>query len=258
MNLNNQTPNTLATSEASFSPSPFQADSSQINLKPQQQQKSPLKFKRIAIVLFFYLRHLVIETMLPMSLFYNLTPNLGALYAMLISASFPAISVLFTIIVSRRFEPIPILIVSLIVIGYLLSLTGDPKLIQLNTPIANTILTISYLATINCELPLIHYFARPWLTLNNAEAIKKFDAQQRLIQFREINRFVTYIWAAGLISLSIIISILVFTVELWLLNILCPLIINLGILGLVLWTGWYCGSKARIIIASGELGLDNC
>jgi hypothetical protein len=258
MSLNNQSFNTLGTSQAPLNSGPFQADSNQINLKPQKQQKSPLKLKCIIIMLLFYFRHLVIETILPMSLFYNLSPIIGALTSMLISVSFPAISVLFTIIISRRFEPIPILIILLLVVGYLLSLIGDPKLIQLNTPIVNTVLSIGYLATVDCDLPLIHYFARPWLTLNNAEAIKKFDAQQRLIQFRAVNRFVSYIWAAGLGLMSITISILVFTVDFWLLMVLCPLIVNLGILGLVLWTGWYCGTRAKIIIASGEMGLDNC
>jgi intracellular septation protein A len=188
----------------------------------------------------FFFQHIFLEIALPLILYFTLKDPLGQLYATIISSIPSLLSTLWTIIIKRRFEPLPIILVLSFFIGLGLSLGfKDAKLNQVQGPIVTSIIGISYIVTLGCKKPIIYYFSRPWMTKNDPEKIKEFDLSWESPNYRSAMKTVSIVWGLGFILQAAGTFVLIFTVNLDLVMILGHVLL-FGTIGiLIIWSAIY-------------------
>jgi intracellular septation protein A len=163
----------------------------------------------------FVFQYVFMDIAFPLILYFTLKHPLGELYATIISSIPSLLSVIWSILIKRRFEPLPILIIFAFSIGLGLSLgLKDAKLHQINGPIITTVIGTSYIATVNFKRPVIYYFTRPWITKNELEKIREFDLKWENPYIINSMKVVSVVWGLGFILQSIANVVLIFTIDL--------------------------------------------
>ncbi|KXN74915.1 hypothetical protein CONCODRAFT_1989, partial [Conidiobolus coronatus NRRL 28638] len=170
---------------------------------------------KIIKTLGFVFQYVFLDIAFPLILYFTLKRPLGELYATVISSIPSLLSVIWSILIKRRFEPLPILIIFAFTIGLGLSLgLNDAKLHQINGPIITTVIGTSYIVSINFKRPIIYYFTRPWITKNDPEKMREFDLKWENPYIFNAMKIVSIVWGLGFILQSIINVVLIFTIDL--------------------------------------------
>ncbi|KXN74906.1 hypothetical protein CONCODRAFT_1979 [Conidiobolus coronatus NRRL 28638] len=205
---------------------------------------SELTVSRIKLFIFLF-QHLFLEIALPLILYFTLKGPLGELYATIISSIPNLLSTLWTILIKRRFEPFPMILIFTFFLGLGLSLGfNDARLNQIQAPIVTLGIGIAFLITLNLSRPFIYYLSRPWMTKNDPEKIKEFNLKWKNSEFRSNMKLVSIAWGTGFILQAIVNLILVFTINLDLEMILGN-VLSFGTIGLLLiWSYFY---RAKLI-----------
>ncbi|KXN74907.1 hypothetical protein CONCODRAFT_1980 [Conidiobolus coronatus NRRL 28638] len=194
----------------------------------------------------FFFQHLFLDIALPLILYFTLKGPLGELYATIILSIPGLLSILWTILIKRRFEPMPMVLILTFLIRLGLSLgSKDAKLIQLQGPIVTSVIGISYIATLCCKKPIIYYLSRPWMTKNDPEKIKEFNLKWQNLEFRNIMKLVSIIWGLGFILQAAVNFTLIFTISLNLVKILGYVLTFSTIVILIIWSAIYMNYKAK-------------
>jgi intracellular septation protein A len=231
------------TNQANLSDTTQYVTAEDIKIPPQATKKpgfldshfSKEKVQRIKLFGFFF-QHVILEIALPLILFFTLKQPVGDLWATIYSSIPGLLSTLFTILVKRRFEPIPIIIIISFFIGFALTLKyNNPKLKQVDGSIITGIIGLAFLFSLLLNKPLIYYTSRPWITKNDPDKLEEFEEKWKNRAFRKTMTNMSLIWGFGLILQAVINLILIFTISLDLLMILSPVITygNLGLLTVV-------------------------
>jgi intracellular septation protein A len=213
--------------------------------KPILERKfSELTVSRIRLLIFLF-QHLFLEIALPLILYFTLKGPLGELYATIISSIPNLLSTVWTIVIKRRFEPLPMILIFTFFIGLGLSLGyNDSRLKQIQGPIVTLGIGITFLTTLSLSKPFIYYLSRPWITKNDLEKIKEFDLKWQNLEFRNTMKLVSIVWGTGFIIQAIVNLILVYTVNLDLEMILGN-VLSFGTIGLlIVWSYFY---RAKLI-----------
>jgi intracellular septation protein A len=206
---------------------------------------SPATAKMVRIFGFFF-QYVIMEITLPIILFFTLKDPLGVINATVISSVPSLLSALWTVLVKRRFEPLPYIIIGAFVIGLCLTLVyQNPNLRQIDGSVITGCIGIAYLVSLAFKRPLIYYFSRPWVTKNVPEAIKEFDVKWENPGFRKAMTVISIVWGVGFLIQAAINLALVFTINIDLLIILSPVLTygNIGILAI--WTTIYSLAKKK-------------
>jgi intracellular septation protein A len=194
----------------------------------------------------FFFQHIFLEIALPLILYFTLKDSLGQLYATVISSIPSLLSTVWNIIIKRRFEPLPMILILSFAISLGLSLgLNDARLSQVQGPIVTSIIGISYIATLGCKKPIIYYFSRPWMTKNDPEKIKEFDLSWENPHYRSTMKTVSIVWGLGFILHAAITFVLIFTVSLDLVIILGNLLIVVIMVILIIWSAIYKNYKTK-------------
>jgi intracellular septation protein A len=205
----------------------------------------PATAKKIRIFGFIF-QNVIMEIALPLILFFTLKGPLGEIKATIISSVPSLLSALWTILVKRRFEPLPYIMIASFFIGLGLTLAyQNPNLKQIDGSVITGCIGLAYLVSLGLKRPLIYYFSRPWVTKNVPEAIKEYDAKWENPGFRKAMTVISIVWGVGFLIQAAINLALVFTINIDLLMILSPVLTygNIGLL--VIWTTIYSLRKKK-------------
>jgi intracellular septation protein A len=203
----------------------------------------------------FLFQHIILEIALPLTLYFTLKGPIGELKAVIISSVPSLLSTVFTVLVKRRFEPLPIIIIVSFFIGLGLSLGfNNAKLNEIKGAIITGCIGLAYIISLLFEKPLIYYFSRPWQTQNDPEKIKKYDEDWKVPEFRRVMRVISIVWGTGFILQAIVNIVLIFTVSLDLIIVLGNVLTYGNIALLVTWTFLYTAWLQHRAKKRGELG----
>jgi intracellular septation protein A len=181
----------------------------------------------------FFFQHAILEVALPITLYFTLKRPLGELKATIISSVPTLLSAVYTILIKRRFEPLPFIVIVSFCIGLGLSLGfNDAKLNEIKVAIIVGAIGLAYLISLAFKRPLMYYFNRPWMTGNDPEKMKEYDAQWEKPSFAKQMRLFTMIWGIGFVLQAIANLVLIFTVSLDLVIVLGSVLTygNIGLL----------------------------
>ncbi|KXN74914.1 hypothetical protein CONCODRAFT_1988, partial [Conidiobolus coronatus NRRL 28638] len=176
----------------------------------------------------FVFQYVILDIASPLTLYFTLKDVVGELYAAIISSIPSLLSVIWSILIKRRFEPLPFLIIFAFAIGSGLSLgLNDAKLSQINGPIITTIIGTSYIATID------------------PEKMREFDSKWENPYFCNAMKTVSIVWGLGFILQSIINVVLIFIIDLDLVMILGHVLTWGTIAILLVWSYFYKNIKTK-------------
>jgi hypothetical protein len=220
----------------------LEPEDSPYNRPPQQRNKKDSK-KALKIIGFLF-QNLFIDIICPIIIFFSLQNSIGATLAIVLSAIPPAVSTIFSIVVFKRIEAIPIISLCSISITSIFTLSyGNPKFNLLPDAIIPLFIGVGFLFTIKRKRPLFYYFARPWVTQNNPEKIVEWNNKWDQAGFRRDMRLIGVGWGIGLLLRGLSWGILVYFLEVQVLLIINP-IIGLGFMvPLGVWTSVYVKKK---------------
>ncbi|KXN74905.1 hypothetical protein CONCODRAFT_1978 [Conidiobolus coronatus NRRL 28638] len=204
--------NRSSTDQANFSSTTEYVTAEDIKIPPEITKNPGFLDSRFSketvqkIKLFgFFFQHVILEIALPLILFFTLKQPVGDLWATIYSSIPGLLSTLFTILVKRRFEPIPIMIIISFFIGFALTLRyNNPKLKQVDGSIITGIIGLAFLFSLLLNKPLIYYTSRPWVTKNDPDKLEEFEEKWKIRAFRKTMTNMSLIWGFGLDLLMIL------------------------------------------------------
>ncbi|KXN74909.1 hypothetical protein CONCODRAFT_1982 [Conidiobolus coronatus NRRL 28638] len=163
----------------------------------------------------FFVQHAILEVALPIILHFTLKDPLGELNATIISSVPTLLSAVYTIVIKKRFEPLPFIVIISFCIGLGLSLGfNDAKLHEIKASIIFGVIGLAYLISLAFKRTLMYYFNRPWMTGNDPQKMKKYDAQWEKPEFVRLMKVITVFWGTGFLLQAIANLVLIFTVSL--------------------------------------------
>ncbi|KXN74910.1 hypothetical protein CONCODRAFT_1983 [Conidiobolus coronatus NRRL 28638] len=192
----------------------------------------------------FFFQHAILEIILPLVLYFTLKGPLGELKATIISSVPTLLSAVYTIGIKRRFEPLPFIVIISFCIGLGLSLGfNNAKLNEIKVAIIIGAIGLAYLISLAFKRPLMYYFNRPWMTGNDPQKMKEYEAQWEKPEFARQMRVITVIWGTGFLLQAIANLVLIFTVSLDLIIVLGKALTygNIAILAVItiIYSIWY-------------------
>jgi intracellular septation protein A len=212
--------------------------SDEINNSPK-----PNKFKLIL----FITHYMVINVALPLALYFSLKPILGELYAAIISSIPDIISILWSLIVNRIIEFLPVIIILSFFISLTLSLIfNNAKLNELKGAIVLMLIGTGFSISYRFERPLLYYLNRPWQTQNDLDKFENFNNNWQQPGYRGVMNTLSLVWGFTFIGSAIVIIVLVFTIQMDLLIIFSNVFTFGTILILSLWTAIYSLHKKKL------------
>ncbi|KXN74913.1 hypothetical protein CONCODRAFT_1987 [Conidiobolus coronatus NRRL 28638] len=213
------------------------------NAKINNNNSKSKKFKLIL----FITHYIVINVALPLALYFSLKPILGELYAAIISSIPDIISILWSIVINRIIEILPIIIILSFFISLALSLIfNNAKLNELKSAIVLGLIGLGFSISYGFERPLLYYLNRPWQTQNNLDKFDKFNNNWQQPGYRGVMNTLSLVWGFTFIASAIVIVVLVFTIQMDLLIILSNVFTFGTILILSLWTMIYSLHKKKL------------
>jgi len=188
---------------------------------------------------------IVIDAGLPYLIYTLLSSHTTQFWALVASSVPPLINNIVSIVRTRKLDAFgAIILLGIVVSVVAIFLGGDPRLLLVRESFVTVALSIACFVSLLLPRPLMFYFSRHFVAGQNAEAMARFDALWQYDIFRTMCLRMTIIWGAAFIIEFILKVILVYSLPLSLAVGVTPIIINVLIVLLVLWSMWY-GSQVR-------------
>jgi hypothetical protein len=208
------------------------------------------------------LASLVIDGLLPFLTYALLTayvPRLSPVLALGLSATFPAVNGLVTIVRRRHVDIIGVIVLVGIAVGIVATLIGgDPKLLLIRESFVTGALGMVCLTSFLWPRPLMFYIGRQFSAGEDPPKIAEFNALWQYPQARHTFRVMTIVWAIGWLGEFALRVVLVQTLSIPEVLAISPFVFNGLTIGLIAWTMAYArrqrqrGAEARAKDASAE------
>jgi hypothetical protein len=191
---------------------------------------------------------LVIDGLLPFLTYLLLTsyvPHLSQVIALGLSATFPTVNGLLTIVRRRHLDIIGAVVLTGIAFSILATLVGgDPKLLLIRESFVTGALGIVCLTSLVWPRPLMFYIGRQFSVGEDPAKIAEFNALWQYPRARHTFRVMTIVWAIGWISEFALRVVMVWTLSIPEVLAISPLVFNGITIGLIAWTIAY-GRRQR-------------
>jgi hypothetical protein len=191
---------------------------------------------------------LVIDGLLPFMTYVLLTsyvPHVSQVIALGLSATFPTVYGLVTIVRRRHLDIIGALVLVGIVVSILATLLGgDPKLLLIRESFITGALGMVCLTSLVWPRPLMFYIGRQFSAGEDPAKIAEFNALWQYPVARHTFRVMTIVWAIGWMSEFALRVVMVWTLSIPEVLVISPFVFNGITIGLIAWTLAY-GRRQR-------------
>jgi hypothetical protein len=205
---------------------------------------------------------LVIDGLLPFLTYLALTsyvPHLSQVIALGLSATFPTVYGLVTIVRRRHLDIIGAVVLVGIAVSILATLIGgDPKLLLMRESFVTGALGMVCVTSFVWPRPLMFYIGRQFSAGEDPAKIAEFDALWQYPRARHTFRVMTIVWAIGWMSEFALRIVMVWTLSIPEVLAVSPFVFNGITLGLIAWTIAYArrqrqrGAEARAEAAASS------
>ena len=206
------------------------------------------------------LASLVIDGLLPFLTFVLLTayvPRLSPVLALGLSATFPTVNGLVTLVRRRHLDIIGAIVLVGIAVGIVATLVGgDPKLLLIRESFVTGALGLVCLTSLAWPRPLLFYIGRQFSAGEDAAKIAEFNGLWQYPRARRTFRVMTIVWAVGWLGEFALRVVMVRTLSIPEVLAMSPVVFNGLTLGLIAWTIAYArrqrqrGAEARVRAAA--------
>jgi intracellular septation protein A len=192
-------------------------------------------------------RTLLLSAVLPFVVYQGLTrqgfPVVQALAGAMV---FPAIDTVFSWVTTRKPDMIAIGSLAFLAISVLVSLLTDEPLVVLLRPSVTTgIFGIVCFVSLRIRRPLIFYFARQVMAIQDAERAARFDDMWREDpRFRRAMRVMTIAWGCWFLASAGLRTVAVFNFDIGTFLGIWPIVSNVGHFAMI---GWSLSYASRAI-----------
>jgi len=191
---------------------------------------------------------LVIDGLLPFLTYVLLTsyvPHLSQVIALGLSAIFPTVYGLVTIVRRRHLDIIGAVVLVGIAVGILATLIGgDPKLLLIRESFVTGALGMVCLTSFVWPRPLMFYIGRQFSAGEDPAKIAEFNALWQYPGARHTFRVMTIVWAIGWMSEFALRVVMVWTLSIPEVLAISPFVFNGITIGLIAWSIAY-GRRQR-------------
>jgi hypothetical protein len=191
---------------------------------------------------------LVIDGLLPFLTYELLTsyvPHLSQVMALGVSATFPTVYGLVTIVRQRHLDIIGAIVLVGIAVSILATLVGgDPKLLLIRESFVTGALGMVCLTSLVWPRPLMFYIARQFSAGEDRAKIAEFNALWQYPRARHTFRVMTLVWAIGWMSEFALRVAMVRTLSIPEVLAISPFVFNGITIGLIAWSIAY-GRRQR-------------
>jgi hypothetical protein len=186
------------------------------------------------------LESLVIDGLLPFLTYVLLTayvPRLSPVLALGLSATFPTVNGLVTLVRRRHLDIIGAVVLLGIAAGIVATLVGgDPKLLLIRESFVTGALGLVCLTSLVWPRPLLFYIGRQFSAGEDAARIAEFNALWQHPRARHTFRVMTIVWAMGWMGEFALRVVMVRTLSIPEVLAISPVVFNGLTLGLIAWT----------------------
>lgn len=210
-------------------------------------QPKPIRLNRRQGVGF--LTEILINVILPYAIYVYTRPSLGDVHALMASSLPPIVWTMIEFARKRRIDAISLIVIAGIALSLLAFIGGGSvRFLQLRENLVGGLVALVFLGSAAIGKPLIYQFALAGAARKSAAAGAEFEALQQNAAFRRTMTVMTLVWGFGLLALTIVSCVLVFTMSIRAYLLVSPFI-GYGTMGLLgLWSFIYGRSAKR----SGE------
>ena len=205
---------------------------------------------------------LVIDGLLPFLTYVLLTsyvPHLSQVIALGLSATFPTVYGLVTIVRRRHLDIIGAVVLIGIVVSIVATLVGgDPKLLLICESFVTGALGVVCLTSLVWPRPLMFYIGRQFSVGEDPAKIAGFNALWQYPRARHTFRVMTVVWAIGWIGEFVLRVVMVRRLSIPEVLAISPFVFNGITIGLIAWTIAYArrrrqfGAEARAKAAAAS------
>ena len=205
---------------------------------------------------------LVIDGLLPFLTYVLLTsyvPRLSQVIALGLSATFPTVYGLVTIVRRRHLDIIGAVVLIGIVVSIVATLVGgDPKLLLIRESFVTGALGVVCLTSLVWSRPLMFYIGRQFSAGEDPAKIAEFNALWQYPMARHTFRVMTIVWAIGWMSEFALRVVMVWTLSIPEVLAISPFVFNGLTIGLIAWSFAYArrqrqrGTEARAKAAAAS------
>ena len=192
--------------------------------------------------------NLVIDGLLPFLTYELLTsyaPHLSQVIALGLSATFPTVYGLVTIVRQRHLDIIGAIVLVGIAVSILATLVGgDPKLLLIRESFVTGALGILCLTSLVWPRPLMFYIGRQFSVGQDQAKIAEFNTLWQYPRARHTFRVMTLVWAIGWMSEFALRVAMVWTLSIPEVLAISPFVFNGITIGLIAWSIAY-GRRQR-------------
>jgi len=173
-------------------------------------------------------------------------PRMSPSLALLLSGVFPVFNNLRSLVRSRTFDVIGIVVLVGILVGAASAfVTGDPKLLLIRESFVTGALAIVCLASLAAPRPLLFYIGRDFSTGHDPARVTEFNALWERPGARRVFRVMTVVWGLGWLAEFALKVVLVLTLTIPQVLVVGPIESNGITIALILWTIRYANESRR-------------
>ena len=173
-------------------------------------------------------------------------PQMSPSLALLLSGVFPVLNNIRSLVRSRTFDIIGIVILVGIVVGAASAfVTGDPKLLLIRESFVTGALAIVCLASLLWPRPRLFFIGRDFSTGHDPARVAEFNALWDRPGARRVFRVMTVAWGLGWLAEFVLKVVLVLTLTIPQVLVVGPIESNGITIALILWTIRYANESRR-------------
>ncbi|HEY7418673.1 MAG TPA: VC0807 family protein [Ktedonobacteraceae bacterium] len=171
----------------------------------------------------------------------------NSIYPLLFASLAPLLGNIYSLIRNRRLDFLGILVLLGIAFSLITALvTGDPKLLLIRESfITGGYGLACFVSLLFFPRPLMFVLMRHFITGNDPERIRSFNARWNSPAFRRFQRIVTFVWGVGLVGEFIIRLVMIYMLPVAQVLAIAPIVLTAITVLLILWTIRYGRQNAR-------------
>jgi hypothetical protein len=187
-----------------------------------------------------------VNFVLPYLIFGWAKPYWGEVDALIASSAPPIVWSLIEFARRRRVDALSILVLSGIALSLLAYIGGGGvRMLQLREKLVTGLIGCIFLGSAAIRRPLIYELARATLARRGSAELDGFVALKDNPYFRRSMTVMTLVWGCGLVAEAALAGALVFTMSVQQFLIVGPIVGNVMMGALALWTFWYSRRQRR-------------
>src|SRR5215471_17151676 len=162
------------------------------------------------------------------------------LIALIVATVFPTLKSIYDLTRHQQVNPVSVLVLLGIVTSIIaLFIGGDPRILLIRESLFTGVFGVACLVSLLFPRPIMLYFGRHFMTGNDPERRKVFDARWQNPIVRRGHRLITTVWGVVYVGEFIVRVILVYTLSAAVVLAVSPFVLGLATIVTIIWTFRY-------------------